>query len=170
MDGTLEKRPLLLDIDELCQFVEHIRVALQAYSVSDDNIQQLRDIIHVFLDTEPDDSDDKFVLTLITRIRFDKLLADFIDSKTSNSEHMGLVAIAALLQRTWKERFKGAYLSIDDERLETMFTHGALRGLSLKVDDKTRLPLWLVERGTPIADTNFKPGQNVSLPWMRNRY
>ena len=108
---------------------------------------------------ESDEADERTGLSLITQIRFDKLLVDLVDLKTVNHEYMGLGAKATLLQRMWKERFKDQYLLIDHERLQAMFRDGALRGLHLDVDGETKLALWQIERGGLIPEADLKPGQ-----------
>jgi hypothetical protein len=149
-----------VDFDELCRFVDTVRAALPTQIIRDDDLEQLTEIMHVFLDAEcSEGGDEKTGLGIIARIRFDKLLADLLSLKAVNVEYMGLIAKASTLQRMWKERFRGDYLLIDTERLEIMFTHGMLRGLTLETHAETKLPLWLVERGPPIADADLKPGQ-----------
>ena len=139
--------------------MDTVRAALPTQMIKDEDIEQLKEIMHVFLDAEcSEGGDEKTGLNLIARIHFDKLLADLLSLKTVDA-YMNLVAKASTLQLMWKERFRGDYLLIDKERLETMFTHGPLRGLTLETHAETNLPLWLVERGPPIADADLKPGQ-----------
>ena len=153
--------------DELFRFVDTIREALLTHIIGEDDFERLKEIIQVLLENECEKSDEKATLSLISRTRFDKLLVELVNLETANPEYMGLITKATSLERLWKERFKDDYSLIDKERLGIMFKRGALHGLTLEIDVETKLPLWRVERGAPIAAADLKPGQQVT--WSSQR-
>jgi hypothetical protein len=146
--------------------VDTVRAALSSQNIADEDFEQLTKIIDLFLEPEycEEGADKDGQLGLIARIRFDKLLEDLAHLRTDNAEYRGLVVKASSLQRLWKERFRGDYLLIERERLETMLTYGALHGLNMvDIDAETKLPLWTVKRGPPIIGPDLKPGRYVFL-------
>lgn len=150
-----------LDEDALYRFVDTVRAALPNQSVSDEDFEQLTEMLDLFLDPEycEDVPDKNEQLGLIGRVRFDKLLEDLAHLKAASPEYNILVEKASTLQRLWKNRFREGYLTIDTDRLQLMLNYGALQGLKLEVNPETQLVFWHVERKPSVIGSELKPGR-----------